>query len=230
MRGDDVRLGQRLQHNRNDVALVAVVHLVKDHAVGEGTAKAGNRRNTHRQTGEAQHGGQRHRAQRRGADHLHDTAQQEAHNQRGLLCSCGDGAADDTQYRVDRRVYREGNQAGNRCDDQRAGNQVKAGRQVFFNVRSDQANDVAGDEARQDAVAAAGQTRYNREDRVCAHADRNHDARCHAAQAASGGTDLCQESDTQQVTGDIFMNSFYQEGSNRGVGHTGHRLAALWEF
>lgn len=63
------------------------------------------------------------------------------------------------------------------------GNQVKAGRQVFFNVRSDQANDVAGDEAR------AGCRSRRRPDplqprrqglRPCRSEP---DARCHAAQA-----------------------------------------------
>ena len=79
-------------------------------------------------------------------------------------------------------------------------------------------------------VAAASQTAYDCEHRINAHAQWNHDSGCYTTQATGSCANLAQESNSQQVAGDVFVNCFNQEGSNCCVCHTGHRLAALWEL
>ena len=149
---------------------------------------------------------------------------------RGLVSCCGDGAADHTQNRVDSRVNNQCKQSCHWSNGQRTEDDIQTGWQVFFNVRSNQTDDVTGDEARQDTVAAASQTAYDCEHRINAHAQWNHDSGCYTTQATGSCANLAQESNSQQVAGDVFVDRFNQEGSNCCVCHTGHRLAALWEL
>ena len=82
---DDMRLRQRLEHDGDDVAAVAEVETREENAVRERAGHARDGGNAHRQARETEHGRERHRAERGGADHFHDAAEQEAHDDGNLL-------------------------------------------------------------------------------------------------------------------------------------------------
>ena len=154
-------------------------------------------------------------------------AQQEAHDQGGLLSSCADSAADFGQNHVHAGVDEDGNEAGQRRGEQGAQDHVQALGQLLFQGGNDQADDVAGDEAGQDAVAANCQTGHHCQNRVDTHGQRNGDGCCHAAQAAGGGAQHLEELQCQNVAQDVLMNGFHQEGSDGSVCHAGHCSGAL---
>ena len=199
----------------------------EENAVRERAGHARNGGNAHRQARETEHGRERHRAERGGADHLHDAAEQEAHDDGGLFRRGGDGHADVLHRSIYHRVSRKRDQPCGGSKEQRTDDRVKPVGEIFFDQRGQKADGIAREKARQDAVAADGHAADNGKNGVCAHGDGDEDGGRHTCHAAGDAADLTEEGDAGEIAADIVQNSLYEKSRNSGIGKARHGDRAL---